>query len=330
MRVVIVGGSGNVGSAVVRALSAEPRVTSVLGVARRRPDWTPPKTEWITADVATDDLTPLLWGADVAVHLAWLFQPTHDPSTTWATNAVGTARVLDAVSEAEVPALVYASSVGAYSPKDDDTPVDEVWPTHGWPTAAYGREKAYTERLLDTFIHAHPDRRVVRLRPAFIFQESSAMQQRRLFAGALLPTQLGRRGLIPLLPWPQGLRFQALHADDAADAYRRAIVDSVAGVFNVAADPVITGERMADLLGARLVPVPPQLVRRCIGSAWHAHLLPASPDLFEMARRLPVMSTARAAGELGWSPRHGADQAMSVFLDGLRQKASGPTPPLAA
>jgi nucleoside-diphosphate-sugar epimerase len=330
MRVVIVGASGNVGSAVIRALSAEPRVTSVVGLARRHPDWALPKTEWVSADIAVDDLVPLVRGADVVVHLAWQFQPTHDPYLTWTTNAVGTARVLDAVSEAEVPALVYASSVGAYSPRDDDTPVDEDWPTHGWPTAAYGREKAYTERLLDTFVHAHPERRVVRFRPAFIFQESSAMQQRRLFAGALLPTQIGHRGLVPVLPWPQGLRFQALHADDAADAYRLAVIESVAGAFNLAADPVITGERMAELLDARLVPVPSQLVRRSIGSAWHARLLPASPDLFEMAMRLPVMSAARATNELAWSPRHGADDAIREFLEGLRHRASGPTPPLAA
>ena len=156
------------------------------------------------------------------------------------------------------------------------------------------------------------------------------MQQRRLFAGALLPTQLGRRGLVPVLPWPQGLRFQALHADDAADAYRRAVIEPVAGAFNLAAEPVITGERMAELMDARLVPVPPRLVRHSIGSAWHARLLPASPDLFDMAMRLPVMSTGRAAKELAWTPRHAADDAIKVFLDGLLHKAPGPTPPLVA
>jgi hypothetical protein len=42
------------------------------------------------------------------------------------------------------------------------------------PTAAYGREKAYVERLLDAFEARNPDVRVVRMRPGFIFQRHAA------------------------------------------------------------------------------------------------------------------------------------------------------------
>ncbi|HEY2636999.1 MAG TPA: NAD-dependent epimerase/dehydratase family protein [Solirubrobacteraceae bacterium] len=37
MRVVVTGATGNVGSAVLRALSADDRVASIVGVSRRRP-----------------------------------------------------------------------------------------------------------------------------------------------------------------------------------------------------------------------------------------------------------------------------------------------------
>jgi hypothetical protein len=33
--------------------------------------------------MTSDDLVPHFRGADAVVHLAWLFQPTHDPATTW-------------------------------------------------------------------------------------------------------------------------------------------------------------------------------------------------------------------------------------------------------
>lgn len=330
MRVVVVGASGNVGSTVVKALSDEPQVSSIVGVARRQPQWQPPKTEWITADITRDDLLPALRGADVVVHLAWQFQPTHDPYVTWETNVVGTARLLDALHRAGVAALVYASSVGAYSPAAGDEPVDETWPTHGWPMAAYGREKAYVERLLDAHAAEYPDRRIVRLRPAFIFQTEAASQQRRLFAGPLLPGRLIRPELVPIVPWPRGLRFQALHADDVADAYRRAVVEKVRGPFNIAADQVVTGEQMAQLLGARLVELPPDVVRASMWSAWQARLVPASPDLFDLARRLPIMDTQRARTELGWSPRQSGPDVVATFLHGLSHRAGGPTPPLAA
>ncbi len=38
MRVVVTGATGNVGTSVVRALADDPAVTSVLGLARRRPE----------------------------------------------------------------------------------------------------------------------------------------------------------------------------------------------------------------------------------------------------------------------------------------------------
>src|SRR3954454_21436593 len=193
VKVVVVGATGNVGTAVVRALTADDRVSEVLGIARRRPEWQPPKTTFVAADIAEDDLVPHLRGADAVVHLAWLFQPTHSPMVTWQANAVGSARVFEAASAAGVPALVYASSVGAYSPADGRR-VDESWPTHSVPTAAYGREKAYLERYLDAFEARHPRIRVVRMRPAFVFQRGSGSEQRRIFAGPLLPRWLVRRG----------------------------------------------------------------------------------------------------------------------------------------
>jgi nucleoside-diphosphate-sugar epimerase len=66
--------------------------------------------------VAQDDLVPHLLDADALIHLAWLFQPTHDPVVTWRSNVEGSIRVFDAAVEAGVPTIVYASSVGAHSP----------------------------------------------------------------------------------------------------------------------------------------------------------------------------------------------------------------------
>ncbi|WP_342216022.1 NAD-dependent epimerase/dehydratase family protein [Nocardia brasiliensis] len=137
MRVVVVGATGNVGTGVVDALAADPEVTSILGLARRRAHRAVAKTEWAAADVRTDDLVALFRGADAVIHLAWLFQPTHQPAVTWETNVIGTSRVLKAVAVAGVPAFAYASSVGAYSPRADERPVTEDWPTDGWLLAGY-------------------------------------------------------------------------------------------------------------------------------------------------------------------------------------------------
>lgn len=266
LRVVVTGATGNVGTSVMRRLAEEPRVVSALGLARRTPRLSYPGVEWaacdLTAPEAPDQLLRLFEGADAVVHLAWRFQPTRDAAVTWEANVLGSLRVFEAAATVGVPALVHASSVGAYAPGPaDGHRVDESWPTHGWPGAAYTREKAYLERVLDTFERDHPDTRVVRMRPAFLFKESAAGEQLRIFGHRLLPGRLLRPDLLPVLPGVRGLRFQALHTDDAADAYARAVVQEVRGPFNLAADPVIDGQVLAALLESRSVELP----RRCRG-----------------------------------------------------------------
>ncbi|MFF4172295.1 NAD-dependent epimerase/dehydratase family protein [Streptomyces sp. NPDC001744] len=332
MRVVVTGATGNVGTSVVRALDRDPRVTDVLGVARRVPALRIGGVRWAAADVdpGGPDLAGLFAGADAVVHLAWKFRPTRDPVETWRTNVLGSVRVFEACARAGVEALVYASSVGAYSPgPSHGRPVDETWPTHGWPGAVYTREKAYLERYLDGFQLAHPGLRVVRMRPAFLFKEGAASEQRRIFAGPLLPWRAVRPGVLPVLPSVKGLRFQALHTDDAAEAYRAAVVRPVRGSFNLAADPVLDTGVMARLLEARTVPVPAAAARAALAAAWHLRLVPADPGLFDAVVRLPLLDSGRAREELGWVPERSSEEAVGEFLEGLGRGAGIGTPPLA-
>ncbi|MDQ0792544.1 NAD-dependent epimerase/dehydratase family protein [Streptomyces sp. B1I3] len=334
VRVVVTGATGNVGTSVVRALAGDPAVGSVLGLARRRPRLAVDGVEWGTVDLSRPDssrtLAGLLRGADAVVHLAWRFQPTHDPVVTWQSNVLGSLRLFSAVAEAGVPALVHASSVGAYSPGPKDEPgVDEEWPTNGWPDAAYCREKAYLERVLDTFELRHPGVRVVRMRPGFLFKETAASEQRRIFGGRYLPGPLLRPDLLPFVPDLDGLRFQVLHTDDAAEAYRLAVLNDVRGPFNLAADTVTDARRLGELLDTRVVRVPRSLVRTALSAAWRAHAVPASPHLFDAVLRLPVLDSRRARTVLGWQPAHTADEALSAFLRGVRRGDGEDTAPLA-
>jgi UDP-glucose 4-epimerase len=330
MHVVVVGATGNVGTAVLRALATEEAVTSVLGIARRLPRAPFAKTEWLPADIGRDDLGRAFDGAACVVHLAWAIQPSHDRSATWLTNVHGSRRVFDAAAAAGVPSLVYASSVGAYSPGPKDRRVDESWPTGGIATSFYSRDKSEVERILDAFESANPALRVVRLRTSLVFQRSMGTEVKKLFTGRLVPRRLVSPRRIPFVPDTPGLRLQVTHADDIADAYRRAIVGKASGAFNVAAEPVLDPDALAALLGARKVPVPAALLRTVVGATWRAHLQPTPEGWVDMALRTPLLDTTRARTELGWRPGVDAGAALLEVLHGFHDGAQSPTPPLAA
>lgn len=328
MRVVVTGASGNVGTSVLEALGREPKVKEIVGIARRLPEVEMPKVEWVAADVVEDPLGPIFAEADAVVHLAWAIQPSRDEAMTERINVLGSHFVFDAVAEAGVPALVYASSVGAYSPGPKRRRVDESWPVEGIKTSFYSLHKAAVEEQLDEFEKRAPTTRVVRLRPGLIFKSEAASEIRRLFAGPFLPGFLVQKRLIPLVPRVPRLRFQAVHSRDVGEAYRQAVVRDVHGAFNIAAEPEIGVDELCQLFGARSFPLPAGALRAAADLTWKLRLQPSPPGWIDLALGVPMMDTTRARKELGWEPTATSLEALDDLLQGMRNAEGAPTPPL--
>ncbi|WP_298457532.1 NAD-dependent epimerase/dehydratase family protein [uncultured Cellulomonas sp.] len=340
MRVAVVGASGNAGTALLRRLSGDTIITSVVGVARRVPSGEVPPpydvAQWVRCDIGRpgedapvlDRLVEAFAGVDAVIHLAWLIQPNHDRAALRRTNVDGTRRVIEAVRRAGVPHLVVASSVGAYSPATDDLPRDEAWPTEGIRSSEYSVDKAAVERLLDEAEVLQPDLVVSRVRPSLIFQKHAGAEIQRYFLGRLFPARmLGEE--LPTLPWPAGLRLQAVHADDVASAYREIVARRRGGAFNLAGDGIVHGQDVADMLaGGRLQEVAPSAVRAAVAAAWHARLVPVSPGWLDLAMQVPVLSTARARHALGWAPTIPGARALREIVDGIAVGGGGGSPPL--
>src|SRR3954466_7011684 len=328
MRIVVTGATGNVGTSALQALTEDDRVDSIVGIARRLPELEMPKVEWVAADVRSADLVSLFRGADAVIHLAWLIQPSRDEQETESVNVVGSERVFGAAADAEVRRLIYASSVGAYSPGPKDHFADESHPTNGIPTSFYSRHKAATERILDRLEASQTTTAIVRLRPALIFKRDAASEIRRLFAGPFLPNALVNRSLIPIVPALPGLRFQAVHSLDVGDAYAKAALGDAVGAFNIAADPVLDPDRLGELLNARQVKVPRALMRAAASVTWRLRLQPTPPGWIDLALETPLMSSERARRELGWEPLRTSEDALLELLEGLRTGRGYATPPL--
>ena len=325
MRVVVVGATGNVGLTLVLALSADPAVDEVIGVARGIPDLALPKVRWHAADVSISPLD-VVAGADAVVHLAWKIQPQHREAQMLMTNVVGTRRLVDAVVRHRVPSLVYASSVGTYAQGSKQWPVDESWPATGIPTSMYSRHKATVESMLDDVATTYPQLRIVRMRTSLVFQRPAAASINRLFVNRFAPRRLP--GPLRIVPRTPRLEFQATYTPDVAEAYRLAIHSDAGGAFNIAAEPVLTPALMAEALDAREVPVPAWLLRAGAAATWRMRLQRSEKGWVDMALRTPLMNTTRAREVLGWSETRTSVDALQDLFGGLGEGAGAPTPHL--
>jgi len=328
MRLVITGATGNVGTALLRRLVVQGG-HELVGVARRPPDAGDNGVEWVATDLTGEDdgaLGAAFRGADAVVHLAWGFQPSHDVDHLERLGVGGTSRVLAAATEAGVRHLVHMSSVGAYSPKRDDRPVDESWPTEGVAGSVYSRHKVLAERLLDAYEQRGGPVAVTRLRPGIIGQRGAASGLLRYAVPGFVPARA--LALLPVLPLDRRLLIPMVHADDVASAIQLALEQPGGAAFNLAAEPPITPAAVASALGARLVPVPASVLRRGVSVSWTLRIQQVDPGWLDLAMQVPLLDTRRARDELGWVPEVTADAVLRETVAGLVRGESTGTPVL--
>ncbi|HEV7468782.1 MAG TPA: NAD-dependent epimerase/dehydratase family protein [Pseudonocardia sp.] len=337
MRIVITGASGNVGTALLRRLTRDVgQEHDLVGVCRRPPTGGRPydAVSWTALDLAGPDvgeaLRPVVRGADAVVHLAWGFQPSRDITYLDRLGIDGTRAVIDAVHAEGVPHLVHMSSVGAYSPGPDSPEglgVDELWPTEGIESLAYSKEKVAAERLLDEYERLHPDGAVVaRMRPGLIVQRDAGSALLRYGVPSYVPGGLLRH--VPVLPVDRNLVVPIVHTTDVADAIARVLERRSAGAFNLAADPPVTRDLIADVLGARAVHVPRPVLRVLTDVTWRTQLQPLDPGWIDLAFAVPLLDTTRARRELDWAPRVDARTALAGVVAGMADAAATTSPAL--
>jgi UDP-glucose 4-epimerase len=311
MHIVVTGATGRIGSALVQSLAEDPRVRSVTGVARRVRSRSANKTYYVSADVAQEPLAPLFEGADVVVHLAWQFQPEKRPDELWSTNVLGSRRVFDAVRQAGVPRLVYASSFGVYAPRDSVAAVDESFATTGLATSLYSRHKAEVERRLDEFESRYEGFSIARLRPCATLAPSQASQLVERFAGSLSVSAIDD-AILRLAGNIARTPLQAVHAHDVAEAFRLAATDDVSGVFNIGPRASHAGEDGAP-------PAASGVVTKAANLALRLRLSRHDQKLLELAARAPLLDHTRAHRVLGYAPEYTTKRVLAEALCGLQK-----------
>ncbi|MEU2037004.1 NAD-dependent epimerase/dehydratase family protein [Nocardia niwae] len=333
MKVVVTGASGNVGTALLRALRDDD--CEIVGITRRVPDraYEPyAAVRWVACDIGATGSAGMLrsacTGADVLVHLAWAIHPRRGDPPMRRTNSIGTENVLRAAAETAVPQVVAASSCAAYAPAERWRRVSEGLPLSGVPGSAYSMSKAELETRLDRFEASHPEVRVARIRPCGIAQSEAAAELADWILPPWLPRRLVGTRLIPIPLW-RDFRLQLVHSSDVASAIRRIMHQRAAGAFNIAAEPCLGADALAAMFGGFRLPAPRRALEAAAWTGWRTGLLPLHPAWLTLADRTCLIDSTKARRELGWTPCFGAHDICTELVSAIRAGQTGHSPPLA-
>jgi nucleoside-diphosphate-sugar epimerase/putative sterol carrier protein len=291
MRVAVTGGSGQLGSLVLRRLANERSIQRIVAIDQRPPIVASSKIEDVRADVRDPTLRSRLEGCDALVHLAFWVAKRGNRAEQDSVNVAGSENVFRSALAAGVRRILYASSIAQYGVVPTlPTPVTEETPRTRQPDFWYAAAKHDVEALLDELEDSHPDLKLTRFRPAILLG-----RRMEHLLGKLL-----RKGLLPDVE-----NLPVVWDEDVVDAFILALRSGASGAFNLVADEPLPTRELARSCGLSTVKAPmlraARVAERLLTTL--RLLRPADPGWSHPVETRLVYSSEKAKRELGWKPK---------------------------
>jgi nucleoside-diphosphate-sugar epimerase len=317
LRTLVTGGTGFLGSAVVKSLVQAGHAVTVLS---RRPPNTGAHTglSFVAGDLADpQSVTPeIMRDVDVLIHCAVSYGSY---ARQMRVNVEGTRALAEAAAAAGIRRFVHISSLAVYGYRISGTTTEETRPAPA--KEAYSTTKAAAEQALQEAVSAAGLEYTI-IRPGAIYGPGSGMWTDTMFRWAARPIVLfagSGSGTVPLI-----------YIDDLVDLIMRCAQDPAAKnqIFQ-AVGPQTTWraylEAYARLRGSfRWVGVPVPIVSAiariiALGDRGQRRLI-SLPDMVQYASTAHNFSTDKASALLGWKPHTTLEKGIASTVPYLRGK----------
>jgi len=153
MKILVTGGAGYIGSAVVRLLIGKGESVVVYDdLSEGNREKIDPHAVLVEGDVLDKEKLETVFkehAFDAVIHCAAkkvMFESENDPTKYFANNVGGTLNVLSCMERYSVPRIIFSSTAAVYAPKVDGRPVTEEDALD--PKSVYGRSKLMCEMLI--------------------------------------------------------------------------------------------------------------------------------------------------------------------------------------
>ncbi len=306
MRLAITGVSGYLGRKVVSVLEGEPAVSEILGFDLVPPAFSSAKLAFVQMDVRSPNMVSSLGNArtESLLHLAWIFNPSHNHRLMYDVNVNGTRNVMAASLQAGVKHFVMVGSTTCYGAYPNNPQwFTEDAPLRGNPSFPYTHHKVLVERLCDEFERGNPQICLTRLRTCIVLGRNVDNFVRSLIL---------IRGWRHVQAKGHNPPLQFLHEDDFATLLRLVLLRRPRGIFNVAPDDAVPIQEIAEMSRNPTHEYPYRLVRPLAALLWFLRLLPTPASYLPFIVYPWTASNARVKGELGWQPLHSSREALAA------------------
>ncbi|RJQ84057.1 NAD-dependent epimerase/dehydratase family protein [Amycolatopsis panacis] len=313
--VLVTGVSDDLGGRLLARLGTAPEFERVIGV-----DTAPPakevlrrmgRAEFVRADIRNPLIAKVISsaGVDTVVHTSCTAHPA-GPSRRSAVkevNVIGTMRLLAACQRApKVRKLVVKSTAAVYGAGARSQAVftedSELIPAS---SSGYAKDAVEMEGYVRGLMRRRPDISVTLARFANIIGPEVDTVLARYFALPVVPTVFG-----------YDARLQLLHGSDALSVMEQATLEEKPGVFNVAADGVLTVSQAIRRAGRIGLPMPGSVVPSVGRLLRGAHVVDFSADQLRLLNFGRVVDITKLKKEFGYTPRWSTREAFDDYVAG--------------
>ena len=296
--VLVTGICGRLGKLLARELH---RTDQVVGVDRRPFPDRPKDIVHHELDMRRKKMKDIFRGRNIraVVHLGVLHDLRRSDRERHSWNIVAFQKLLDYMSQYEVPKLVVLSGANVYGPQATNPQfLTEDAPLLGAQHFGAMRDLIELDMLAQSFFWKHPSTETVVLRPCHIVGRvhNAASNYLRLDRPVMV------MGFDPMM--------QVVHEKDVVRAIQHALRPGVRGIFNIRGPGEMPLSHLVRKAGGRPRVVPAPLAKVALDQLWKLRLSSFPAQELDHLRYVCMVDDSRARAELGYEPVHSIDRVL--------------------